>query len=938
MQNLHNPRWLLIVNTLPIVVLGLIFIGQYNIIETLLEDDTIKLWKAFSFALGILGIFNFVYTLYLIFKKKNVSVWYSLLALLFYIPFIYLYANHLDKIIPFYVPRWITPNNIFLYVGTFLMPTLLYAMFILVSHFTPQHKEQKAWINFLLAIGIPVLGYLFAQLILPLWQRVDSDFYYHVLIVLVIVATLVFLFFLIRGILIIANKKGAIWKKYQLAWKIPIAIIFPVLGLYLNNGQLFHDFSHNGIFGNFYSAWFYGLAIANGVFICLPNLNNKIYRLILFIARSVTFSYTFYFFLVFLPFLPLSFFAIIAIGTGFLMLTPLVLFIVHTKVLSKDFTYLNTLFSKKIILVISFMAFMVIPTGITLTYLKDKMVLNETLAYLYTPDYSKQYNIDKTSLQKTIDIVKGHKKNRSRNIIFSNGIPYLSSYFNWLVLDNLMLTNKKISTIESVFFGEPALKFYPENIRNKYVCITDITTSSTYDSSQKAWKSWVNFELTNNSDDTWFNEYATTIDLPEGCWISDYYLYVGDKKEPGILAEKKSAMWVFSQIRRENRDPGILYYLTGNKVAFRVFPFSKGEVRKTGIEFIHKEPINFSVDNHIVELGNQQETTNRNVETENAIYVSAQKKESLSKVQRKPYFHFLMDVSNNKNQYSKDFTKRIKQILETYKPLSENAQISFVNTYVNTIAIDKDWEEKYRNQTFEGGFYLDRAIKQTLYKAYNDESKSYPVIVVVTDSIDNAILDKDFSDFKFAFPESDLFYNLDKNGFLTTHSLTKTPKQQAPEVKRECMFCDTVLEYRIDRNSMAYLLDNNQPSIILKKNGFELTEKEVKEKNWLSALNMQGQWISQTLHPETSEKEWLNLVKYSFKSKVMTPVTSYIVVENEAQKAILKKKQEQVLSGNKSLDLGEDATRMSEPSLILLMVVFGSVLWYRRKRKTRKSY
>jgi len=75
------------------------------------------------------------------------------------------------------------------------------------------------------------------------------------------------------------------------------------------------------------------------------------------------------------------------------------------------------------------------------------------------------------------------------------------------------------------------------------------------------------------------------------------------------------------------------------------------------------------------------------------------------------------------------------------------------------------------------------------------------------------------------------------------------------------------------------------------------------------------------------------LVKFSFVSKVMTPVTSYLVVENEAQKAMLKKKQVQVLSGNKSLDLGEDPQRMSEPSLILLTILLGLALWYREKRK-----
>jgi hypothetical protein len=161
----------------------------------------------------------------------------------------------------------------------------------------------------------------------------------------------------------------------------------------------------------------------------------------------------------------------------------------------------------------------------------------------------------------------------------------------------------------------------------------------------------------------------------------------------------------------------------------------------------------------------------------------------------------------------------------------------------------------------------------------------------------------------------------------------ENPMKELSKILRECMFCETVLEYKISDNSVAYLPNNNEPSIILKKDIFEVSESEIIEKNWQSALAMQGLWTSQILHPETSDKEWLNMVKYSFISKVMSPVTSYLVVENEAQKAMLKKKQNQVLSGNKSLDLGEDAQRMSEPSLILLSILIGIVIWYKEKRK-----
>ena len=933
MRNLLNPKWLFIINTLPLVLLYFLFFGQFNIIKTLLDDNSIQLWKSFGFSLGIIGLLNFAYTVYLTLKQKDVSVWYGLLALLCYIPFIYLYGYHLDKIIPFSVPQWMVSGNIFLYVGTFLMPTLAYSLFILVSHFTPEKKEHKAWSNFLIAIGIPIAGYLFSQIILPLWQHVQGEFYTHTLVVLVIAATLVFLFFLIRGVFVIATKKAEAWQKYQLAWKIPIAIALPLIGLSVNNGHLFNNFgpSETGIFGDFNDVWFYILAFLNGILICLPNLENKIYRLLLFIGRSVTFAYTFYFFLVFLPFLPLSVIAIIAIGTGFLMLAPLLLFVIHINKLSKDFTFLKTLFPKKLIIGISLIGFLVIPAFITATYLKDKSVLNETLTYLYSPDYSTQYEIDKSSLQKTLNVIKSHKENRGG--IFGNGIPYLSSYFNWLVMDNLTLSDTKINTIEKIYFGKTSFELRSENIQNDNVQISNITTTSTYDKTQNAWKSWVDLEITNKSGNNWFSEYATTIDLPEGCWISDYYLYVGDIKEPGILAEKKSAMWIFSQIRNENRDPGILYYLTGNKVAFRVFPFAKDEVRKTGIEFLHKEPIKLNIDNNIVELGNKVETINENIENENIAYVSTQQKQKLNSVKRKPYFHFLVDASKDQNSNSTDYIKRIEQVIEANQLLLENAKISFVNSYVNTAKLDNGWKEKYKNQSFEGGFYLDRAIRTTLFSAYQDKSKTYPVIIVVTDSIQNAVLDKDFADLKFTFPENNLFFNLDKNGNLREHSLMENPMKELSEILRECMFCETVLEYKLSDNSVAYLPNNNEPSIILKKDIFEVSKSQIIEKNWQSALAMQGQWTSQILHPETSDKEWLNMVKYSFISKVMSPVTSYLVVENEAQKAMLKKKQEQALSGNKSLDLGEDTQRMSEPSLILLTILFGLAIGYREKRK-----
>ena len=935
MRNLLNPKWLFFINTLPIVVLFFLFIGEYNIIKSLLKKENIELWKIFGLTLGILGTFNFGHALWLIFKKKNVSVFYGATALLCYIPFIYLFGFYSDKIIPFSIPQWMFSGNNILYVGTFLMPTLAYSLFVLVAHFTPETKEHKAGNNFLIAIIIPVSWYLFSQIILPLWKPVGNNFRIHILIIFIIIGTLLFLFFLTRGVLILVTKKTAIWQKYQLAWKIPISIVLPLIGLSVNNGHLFNNFSVNssGIFGDFNSYWFYILALINGMFICLPNIDNKIYRALLFTSRSITFAYTVYFFLVFLPFLPLSIIAVVAIGTGFLMLAPLLLFVLHINELSKDFTYLKGYFSKNVIWFISLLGFLIIPIFITSSYLKDKTVLNETLDYIYNPDYSKEYEINKVSLQKTLEVVK-HHKDRNQDVIFGSQIPYLSSYFNWLVLDNLTISDAKINTIEKIFFGSTSFELRPENSQNENVKITNISSKSTFDKSQNAWLSWVDLEITNKSDNTWFSEYATTIELPEGSWISDYYLYVGNKKEFGILAEKKSALWVFSNIRNENRDPGILYYLTGNKVAFRVFPFAKGEIRKTGIQILHKEPINFNLDNNIIKLGNEEEIiSNDNKANDNVVYVSTKQKQTLKEIKRKAYLHFLLDVSKNKEKNIAEFTKRIEQVLETNKSLSENSKISFINSYVNTIPLNRDWKQIYKSQIFDGGFYLDRGVKTSLFNAYKSNSTTYPVFVVVTDSIQNAVLEKDFSDLKMTFPETNYFFTVNQNGKLQPHSLTSNPVEPVVD-SLKFSFNQTVFEYVI-ANKKFYLPNNNQPSIILKNDIFKVTEQNIKEKNWQSALTMQGKWNSQILHPETSDKEWLNLVKYSFLTKVMTPVTSYLVVENEAQKAMLKKKQEQVLSSNKSFDLGEDTQRMSEPGIILLTILLLLLLWYKQKRQQK---
>lgn len=932
MKSLLNPKWIFLINTLPVLVLLFLGFQEFSVIKTLLSPQTIWLWKSCTFWLLALGVINFGFAVFLVLKNYKIKADFAFFMLISNIVFLYLYYYHFNDIIPRSVPQWMLSGETMFYVGTFLMPTLAYSLFVLVIHFTPENKLKSPWESFGFALCVPILFYLVAQLIVPLFRNLETDYYNHFIIIF-IAGTLFFLFFLIRGIFILIQKKSDFFRKYQLVWKVLFAIVLPIVGLLVNAGIFSFNFSSSserGIFGDFGGFWFWFLAIFNGLLLCIPNINNRNIRLILFVLRSITFAFTFYFFIVFLPFLPLSVVAIIAIGCGFLMLSPLILFVFHISQLAEDFSFLKINFSKNLLKTIAVIGFLVIPITITIKYLNDKKILNQTLEFLYTPDYSKKYDIDKQSLRKTINIVASYKNNRD---MFSNNsnIPYLTSYFNWLVLDNLTLSDAKIANIEKVFFGKSSGDFFVNTREKDKVAISNISTKSTFDSSQKTWRTWINFEMTDFTNDGGTHEFSTTFNLPDGCFVSDYYLMIGNRKEFGILAEKKSAMWIYNQITSENRDPGILHYLTGNKIAFKVFPFVTNEKRTTGIEFLHKEPLKITIENQEIQLGNVNENY-QNISFENQFvkYVSAQEKKSLKPIKRNPYFVFLLDASERKANKKDTFIYQIENLKKQYPELVKNSQTYFVNTYSNIYPLN----DKTVTQKFEGGYFLDRAIRTELVKSYEKSNNKFPIFISVTDSIQNAVLDKDFADLEFTFPDNKLFYHLGNDGNLSSFSLMQNPKNLI-ENNSKIILDNEVFPYKIG-NKTYYLENNNEPSLILKASQFALADDEIKEKNWNSAILMQGKHLSGILHPEVENEDWISSVKHSFKAKIMMPATSYLALENEAQKAVLKRKQEQILNSNKSLDAGEEEMQqMSEPELIVvgvLILIFVAFQEYRKRK------
>jgi hypothetical protein len=98
------------------------------------------------------------------------------------------------------------------------------------------------------------------------------------------------------------------------------------------------------------------------------------------------------------------------------------------------------------------------------------------------------------------------------------------------------------------------------------------------------------------------------------------------------------------------------------------------------------------------------------------------------------------------------------------------------------------------------------------------------------------------------------------------------------------------------------------------------------------ALAMQSQWQEQNFFPQRGNELRLDLVRGSFTTGIMNPTTSFIALENDAQKAMLKKKQEQVLNAHKFLDVGNEPQRMSEPKWYFLFVLFSLFLAFRNQK------
>lgn len=955
-----HPRWIFFSTILPQLTLFIIYYNAFQVFGMQLEENIVSNWYVYGFSfLGVI-IAQTIYAGYSTYHSKPVSVVWSFTTVIIYLFLLLSYYLQARDLVPRSVPDWIqSVTDVKSFMGMFVFPAMLHAIIIGVIHFSDKfgggEGKHESKYNFLVMLLIPLSIYLTIALVIPLLNNFLSYKYANFAAqVLGSVIIILALFWILRVVYLFFQRKSNPNSVKVLEFL--FAAIFPLIGLSLS-------FSMDNPFGNFQSYWFFGLAVFTGIILVLPSSNFKSYkaRFVHFLLKAFVFPYTVYFLIVFMPFTPLSVILVIAAGAGLLMLTPLILFLIHSRQLYQDYDYLTKNYSTSSLFISFLVAVSIVPLAFSFDTYYDRIQLHKGLDYLYSSDYDENKSVPNPySISATLSHIENFKVRRNRDwlSIGNDGIPLLDSFYKWLVLDNMTLSESKINLLNNVFVGEdmpkPTVKWrvWRGNINqdrdfqtgkgDNTVKIDSTTITSVFDEKQNAWISKVDLILHNAENGFGQREYATFFDLPEGAFISNYYLYVGEEKIEALLAEKKTALWVYHQIVNTRKDPGIIYYNDKGKLGFRVFPFIRDEYRKTGFEVLHAEPFELKIDDSTtVFLGNNSiNELSRTRITSNQNYVSQSELKDLKTITRKPYYHFILDNSKYGGIGKEKYIERVEKFLKENRldeGDSQNWKPRFTSVDFEVHELDsKNWKEEYLQQENKGGLFLEKAVKKAWLKNYLENIdpnapsiKAYPsqpIIVVVSDELEDGVWTGSLHEWKKYIPEGFDFYELASNNRIMLQNFEHFKMLGEPVDK---ISIKEVKE--VKKNGNTYFLPISATNgITLPITEFdkkeEITSADIesfeKMPKYAQALSLQNLNETMALYPTQAEKRWLEQVQKSFTARVLTPVTTFMVLETEAQRNALLKKQEEVLSGKRLLDL-TDARRSSEPSLWIFMAIFG---------------
>ena len=683
-----------------------------------------------------------------------------------------------------------------------------------------------------------------------------------------------------------------------------VAVVMPVAGLMLNNGFDVRD-NNGGIFGDFSNIWFYIIAVSNGL-VLLLDIKDDRRSLLLFYLKIVGFAYISYFALIFVPYVPFGVIGLIFYGLGIFAFVPAAVFVIEILQILQDIKILKTKYMTRVVAAIVLGA-VTIPAALAINFAMDKINFNKALTYL-SADSQKTPAVNIARLDATlghISHVLGARE-ANRGILGSGSdIPIISKVYQTVVFDDKIISPDTARRLNQIFFGkiddEP---IDSGNDQFQNVNLSKFGTSSDFDESIGVYKTWVDLEIKNDSGRA-LSEYRTEFLLPEGCFVKDYYLYVGQERKQGILADRRAALITYENIIRTPKDPGIIYFKNDNTIELRVYPFGANQTRKTGFQVWHSQNEIIIIDGKEIHL-TAKNSTAEPMDMPGISFVPASCKKNLKQHERTPKYYFVIDASGGS-----PFDEHLKKVQD------------FVNCHKITdaeiyAASYKVYDANQSAVKCEGGFNLPIAMEK-IFKEYEKSDLWFPVIIAVSDNINKA---PDFQKSNMAkqFPESEYYYNLGYDLSLTPYSFS--------DGKRHDIVKTPIISKALDYNGFA-VADNGKSEIVLTGDFGGYTADE-----YQNAFILYGKNTTYTDDGDTQTE----LVRDSFRQRVLTKHTSFTVLETKEQENSLLELQAKFLSGDKN---AAPAVMMDEPNpfvcavLIFASVFFGKIVYNKKNTKQK---
>lgn len=867
-----------------------------------------------------------------------------------------------ERFLPGSVTIWIYPVQRHLFNQfAFAMLPLFLGLLRLAGARAPRNPVKALTLNLAAAVGAPILYY---GLVVTL-----SSVRHFAQVPAAIFATgligsgILMFFGVVRGLLLglrhlrqwgFAGRRAAI---------LFFALLLPLCGLLLNRAIPFPvDFQ----------AWeVYALVIANAAILLIAARQHGQRPRLTFHLLCVTFPFSLYFFIVFLPYTPLSILAVIVVGAGFLVLTPIFLFVLHLYALHQARRDLPPEASRWRLIGTGLLCSLLLPVFFTSRAVADKSALNAALDYVYAPSITTENSLYPASLANLRRALRSHRS-------YKNGIyyPLLSDFYSWVVFDNLVLPDDKLDRLEQTFFGSAGSRVNQDLFRqglnpwNNERSVRDRTrmprtrvTPQTASLRKLETKTTptangdavTTFTLTLENEAAAPAEFVQKLPLPSGVFVNGFRLSANGQSMRGRIFEKKTALWVYTMIRdSERRDPGLLFYNTRDELELRVFPIDAHSPVTVEIDFLHPgvasdETFPLLPGDPVARLSAIGRAFRPQITHDalNGTAVSGLNAREFPAVPRETYLHLIVDRSAD-NAYVGDLSATFRTLQKKF-PHARLGRVTLANYDVIDLApkllpLDELARiltpESLRNLPASGGLALDLCLAHAIRQhrdldldraGASDGPPPVPVFVILSRKASSRTLDLSLTEtWRDLLPALEI-YELDGDGGLQVH------RQQTHEGDVPVFRLGSAVRPLTARQAMRFPLTDEKTRLTYwspSQSAWQPVPQAAPPAEatpWSRAVALQLQEQDHGRSPGAYRLDRKELVNASRASGILLPVTSYIAVENSAQWRMLELSERQKLEQNAALDFRET------PAPPAVWLAAGLVLWFAFRRFRQRS-